>query len=374
VIQLEIKILGTRGEIDESSPGHEKHSGILIDHIMFDIGEEAYLEHKPKIVFITHLHPDHVFFIKSGKEKTIDPDKYSKVSEIMFFSPEIPEGVDQKRWIQIKTGDSIDLGSFIITPIPTIHSKKVKTIGYLIQSGLGKVFYSSDVIWIRKKYHDLLRNLDLVITDGSFIKEGGMIRRDKETGEIYGHSGIPNLYKLFNKLEAKKIVFTHFGSWMMEDPKKGEEKIKELGENVEVAKDGSTFHVSSHSLNDELSKEECVPGIKYDLEHAKERWRELNADHRYLHIGYIKIKNGESWGNWNLERIIKCHAKIVDRLRSLYFPYIPAHKERPNLRELDLKSREYEKTDPPTTPEEERKWNEKRRELIGASEEMKMEG
>ena len=370
---MKVKVLGTRGEIEESSPQHSKHSGILVDNILFDIGEEEYLKYDPKIVFITHLHPDHVFFLKEHSEEEVDPEKYEKVKDLIFFSPEIPKGVVEKNWFKLPIKKSIDLEEYIITPIPTIHSKKVKSVGYLIQSGKSKVFYSSDMIWIKKKYHNLLLNLDLVITDGSFIKKGGMIRRDKKTGEIYGHSGIPNLYDLFSKLGAKKIVFTHFGSWMMHNPKEGEEKIKKLGENVEVANDGSEFFLASHSFS-ELSNEICVPGIEYDLEHAKERWRELNADHRYLHIGYIKIKNGSKWGDWTLEKIIRCHAQIVDKLRNLYFPYLIASKDRPNLRELDLASRMYEKTNPPSTPEEIKEWEEKRKEIIGESEEMEIEG
>lgn len=62
---MKIKILGTRGEIVSSSPYHSHHSGILIDDVLlFDCGESQFLNNKPQYIFITHLHPDHAFFVR----------------------------------------------------------------------------------------------------------------------------------------------------------------------------------------------------------------------------------------------------------------------------------------------------------------------
>ena len=61
---MKLRILGTRGEIKSSAPRHSKHSGVLIDgKLMLDVGEKEFLDLKPGCVFITHLHPDHAFFI-----------------------------------------------------------------------------------------------------------------------------------------------------------------------------------------------------------------------------------------------------------------------------------------------------------------------
>ena len=66
---MKIKVLGSRGEIDFSAPGYENHSGVLIDDtILFDIGEEKYLEYHPEYIFITHLHPDHAYFVRHSQE------------------------------------------------------------------------------------------------------------------------------------------------------------------------------------------------------------------------------------------------------------------------------------------------------------------
>jgi hypothetical protein len=46
------------------------------------------------------------------------------------------------------------------------------------------------MIRIDSKQHRLLRNLDLVITEGSFIRSNGLVRIDAQTGEPLGHNGI----------------------------------------------------------------------------------------------------------------------------------------------------------------------------------------
>lgn len=231
---MRIVILGTRGEIEEKSPTHSKHSGVLIDNILFDIGEKEYLDLKPKAIFITHLHPDHAYFVKSKEAP--------ELVGIPVYAPEKWEGFTKEHvFIQLKKGKAVKVNGLSVTPIPTIHSKKVKSCGFLIEFDKKRIFYSGDMIWIRKQYHRLLNNLDLVITDGSFSRKGGMIRRDKETGEIYGHQGIPNLVEFWKKLGAKHIVFTHFGTWMIEDPAKGKQQIKEFSSDttkVEAASDG----------------------------------------------------------------------------------------------------------------------------------------
>jgi glyoxylase-like metal-dependent hydrolase (beta-lactamase superfamily II) len=62
---MNIKILGTRGEIKVSAPYHSRHSGVLIDNtLLLDCGEPEFLDYKPQAILITHLHPDHAFFVR----------------------------------------------------------------------------------------------------------------------------------------------------------------------------------------------------------------------------------------------------------------------------------------------------------------------
>jgi len=69
-------------------------------------------------------------------------------------------------------------------------------------------------------------------------------------------------------------------------------------------------------------------GVDYDLEHPKARRAELQADLRYLSVGYDRLKRGLKWGDWTLEDVLRYFGTIVDTLREkvnpAYFPEPPA--------------------------------------------------
>jgi hypothetical protein len=54
----------------------------------------------------------------------------------------------------------------------------VRSCGFVVESARRRVFYSSDLLGIRPRYWRRLGRLDAVITDGSFIRRGGLVRRD----------------------------------------------------------------------------------------------------------------------------------------------------------------------------------------------------
>ena len=228
---MQIRILGTRGEIKISKPGYQKHSGILIDNkILLDIGEKEYLQYDPQIIFITHLHPDHAYFV-SAREKIN--------MHLPVYGPE--KLLNQEIKIINKP---LLMGDYKITPVPVIHSLKVKSQGYVIEKGNKRIFYSGDIVSIDKKFYHQLFNLDVVITEASFIRKGGLVRRDINNHR-YGHAGIPDLVKLFKEF-TNRIIFTHFGSWFMKNIEAGKENFKNLEEThleLELACDGKEFIV-----------------------------------------------------------------------------------------------------------------------------------
>lgn len=223
---MKIQILGTRGEIEPTAPYHAKHSGVLIDdYLMFDLGEKEFLSYKPKAIFITHLHPDHAYFVRDMRE-SID-------SKIKIYAPErfknIPMQVLTQQWSS---------GLYMVTPIPTEHSIKVKSQAYLIQKGDKRILYTGDMFWIIKKYQKKLKKLgklDLVITEASFLREGGVIRRARlRDEEPFGHAGIPNLIRFF-KPYTKEILLMHFGSWFYQlGARAARVKIQELVRRYDV--------------------------------------------------------------------------------------------------------------------------------------------
>lgn len=219
---MDIKILGTLGEVDHTAPLHSHHSGILIDQtLLIDIGEPEYLKYKPKAILITHLHPDHAYFVRSHSEN------FTKA--VPVYAPEKSENSKVKVLDSEKT-----IAGYKIHPIPTHHSLKVKSQAYRIEKNSRKILYTGDMIWINKEYHKLFNGLDLVITEGSYLRKGGLVRKDKKTGKIYGHAGIPDLIRLF-KDYCSHIVMIHFGSWFYKDIQKAKGKIKELADQSGIS-------------------------------------------------------------------------------------------------------------------------------------------
>src|SRR5688500_9364434 len=183
---MQIKILGTRGEIEVTRPKHLMHSGILIDEmILLDVGKKAFLKCNPQYIFITHLHADHAFFVASAEKIETD---------IPVFAPERSERLKGMTVIS----DPVELAGYRITPIPVTHSIKVKSVGYLVEKDNARIFYTGDIVSIKEKYFNVLEKLDVVITEASFLRKGGLIRKNKQ-GEVFGHAGVPDLVDLFKK-------------------------------------------------------------------------------------------------------------------------------------------------------------------------------
>jgi len=227
---MHVTILGTRGNIAKSAPKHAKHSGVLVDgELLFDLGEAAYLRYGAKHIFITHLHPDHAVFMTSPVK--LDAQVY------------VPEATKRCPAARVISGP-VRVGSHRIIPIPTTHSRLVRSVGYIVESRSRRLFYSGDMVAIDEQYHSRLRHLDLVITDGSFMRKGGLVRTDRRSGERYGHAGIPDLVEFFRPL-AKCIVIMHFGSWFYAAADASVRKIEALSDRTRVlaAHDGMVFTI-----------------------------------------------------------------------------------------------------------------------------------
>lgn len=212
---MKIKILGTRGEIKVSAPYHSRHSGVLIDTtLLLDCGEPEFLDYKPQAILLTHLHPDHAFFVRHHEKLPqtqgpwYAPEEYDHAGIIVPTEP-------------------FTIAGYRITPIPTIHSIKVMSQAYLIEKDGKKMLYTGDMIWIEKQYHHLLHKCDVIITESSHIREGGLVRRDPATEKIYGHTGVPNLMHLFKQF-TNTLVLMHFGSWFFKDIEKARKELTDL--------------------------------------------------------------------------------------------------------------------------------------------------
>lgn len=228
---MKVKVLGTRGKIPQSTPRHKNYSGILIDDkIMVDAGEAEYMEFNPEAVVFTHFHPDHAFFVFT--EEKFDP-------VIPLFGPEPQELIPNLKVITKK----FRIKEYTFTPIPVIHALHLKSLGYIIQKGEKRIFITGDVAWIEKANLQAIPKVDLVITEASFLRKGGMIRRKND--KIFGHTGIPDLIRLLSP-HTSKIVFVHFGSWFFKDLKESRKTLKSMEhEGLEIipAHDGMEIEI-----------------------------------------------------------------------------------------------------------------------------------
>ncbi|MFD2516779.1 MBL fold metallo-hydrolase [Salinimicrobium flavum] len=210
---MKIKILGTRGKIEPKAPHYTNHTGFLLDErILIDVGEPVYMDHKPEAIIFTHFHPDHAYFV---------PEKEIFSPKIPLFGPEEHELVPN---LKIITG-KFHVNGYKFTPIPVIHALKLKSLAYLIEKDGTKLFITGDVAWIEKANLAELPRVDLVITEASFIRKGGMIRRKKD--RIFGHTGVPDLIRLLSPY-TNKMVFTHYGTWFFENINESKKMIREL--------------------------------------------------------------------------------------------------------------------------------------------------
>ena len=229
---MKLKVLGTRGEIPSSHPKHVRHAGILIDDkILLDLGEREFLEYDPLCIFITHLHKDHAIFLTSGERITADVPVYA------------PETSDKLKGIRVISG-SVKIEGYEIIPIPVIHSTNVKSFGYLVRKNKKRLFYTGDIASIRRQYFRRIGKLDAVITEASFSRKGGLVRKNKQ-GEMFGHAGVPDLINVFQKF-TNRIIFTHFGTWFIKNASAGIQKIESMKTTdlkIDIAFDGAEYSV-----------------------------------------------------------------------------------------------------------------------------------
>jgi len=200
---------GTKGDVEESSPLHRKHSSLLIEYkatrLVIDWGENHTVDElerlKPGFILFTHAHRDHYdeealgrFILSSYVAKEATGGKYQFSSLVNVF-----EG---RKAFQ-------DLS---VEPIPVGHSINAPTVGYLVQ-GDKRLWYCPDFLFLRKELQNKLLNLDVFIGDGSSIKRSILRRRDSQ---IFGHASMEVQKSLAERLGAKKIIFTHAGKEVVE--------------------------------------------------------------------------------------------------------------------------------------------------------------
>lgn len=198
--------LGTKGEIEESSPKHHYHSSLLIisdqTRILIDYGvlhQHSLDELDPEAVFITHAHPDHYTWLN---EPVDSPVAVYLTRETLDYGKHRPQNSEV-----IRPGQRFTIGDFDAMAYRVTHSIRCPAVGYRIEVGGKTLVYNSDLVDIVEK-EEILAGVDCYVGDGSAIK-ANLVRRRGD--KLFGHTRITTQINWCKKFGIHHIIFTHLG-------------------------------------------------------------------------------------------------------------------------------------------------------------------
>ncbi|MFO7764120.1 MAG: MBL fold metallo-hydrolase [Wenzhouxiangellaceae bacterium] len=239
---MKITFLGTRGYIEPSTPRHRFYTAALVEYrgrrVMIDAGkgwEDRWEEVDPEAIVITHAHPDHAFALREAAPPCpVFASEASWQAMQDFAVPEDRRHVLEPRKVREIAGIGFE-------PFPVLHSTRAPAVGYRIHAGRVAVFYVPDVVWIHDR-GEAFAGIRAYIGDGATIKRE-MIRKDKRSGELIGHSTIAQQLTWCRKEGVERMIVTHCGADIVggDERKVGAELRKlaeERGVAVEIAHDG----------------------------------------------------------------------------------------------------------------------------------------
>lgn len=207
---MKITFLGTRGYIKIKNKKHKMHTSTLFifnkTKLLIDCGQSWKGKLKkinPDYIIITHAHPDHAFALEEGSFCPVYATK-----DTWKLIKGFPIKQQYKKILPKRK--KIIINDFEITAYPVIHSIKAPAVGLKIKTKKTTFFYVPDVAWITNR-KTALKNIDLYIGDGACVKKS-LIRRHKETNQIFGHASVFQQISWCNKENIKQMIITHCGT------------------------------------------------------------------------------------------------------------------------------------------------------------------
>jgi len=225
---MKLTFLGTRGYIDETSPGHQMHSSLMVSYkgkeVMIDCGLdwlEKISEINPPAIVLTHAHPDHAFGLQNGAPCPV------------YATPETLEDIreyDLDNTVEVELRTPFEVRGITFTAFPVEHSTKAPSVGYKIEAGTQTVFYVPDVVYIHDR-EDALTGCDAYIGDGSTVSTS-FVRKQREN--LIGHTPVRTQLTWCKKFDIPKAFITHCGSEIVDGGDKVKETIMEEAEERDV--------------------------------------------------------------------------------------------------------------------------------------------
>jgi ribonuclease BN (tRNA processing enzyme) len=234
---MQLTFLGTRGNIEETSRLHRRHSALMVEtrtgRALFDCGEDWTGRIKalaPDVIFVTHAHPDHAAGLKQGA-----PCPVYATPETWALLATYP--VRDKRVISMNR--AARKAGLNVRAFALVHSLRAPAVGYRVAADGAVFFYAPDVVDIVRRSR-ALAGVDLYIGDGASPTRPLVRRHD---GALFGHTTIRAQLGWCKKAQVPDAIFTHCGAQIVRaDGRRMSAEIRRMGEaagvSARLARDG----------------------------------------------------------------------------------------------------------------------------------------
>lgn len=234
---MKLIFAGTRGYIEEHSHRHRRHSSLLVTYrgktILIDCGDDwlGYLDEldRPRAVFVTHAHPDHVGGLKEGWDKPVWASR--EAWETMRTFP-----LKQRRLLD--PGSRVTVAGADVQAFPVEHSLCAPAVGLRLRAGRVTLFYVPDVVHIHDR-DEALDGVNLYVGDGATLTRSLVRRRGDR---LFGHTPVSTQLTWCAKAGIDRALFTHCGSEIVRDHEAAAARLQELaverGVDAQLAYDG----------------------------------------------------------------------------------------------------------------------------------------
>jgi phosphoribosyl 1,2-cyclic phosphodiesterase len=234
---LQLRFLGTRGEIAARTRKHHLHSALEVAHrgrrVMIDCGadwRERLTRLGPDAIVLTHAHPDHARGLADGAPCPVYAT--APTWELIGRYPLTDRYMVEPR-------RRLTICGVTFEAFPVEHSIRAPAVGYRVGAGESVFFYVPDLVSIDD--HDAaLSGLDLYVGDGASLTRPIVRRRGRRR---IGHASVRAQLEWCRRAGVPSAIITHCGSQIVGgDPRRTSRWIRaaaaELGLSVTLAHDG----------------------------------------------------------------------------------------------------------------------------------------